>query len=287
MAVVEYLLGVCYTAPTMPFDFDDDQMSQQEQSSQPPQQETPPPPVKTQTAQGPRPRDLEEMDEIELKMAKAQYYWELMGSELLDTSDPLAEEVQNEVYQFLRQKLSELMGSGGTKRRKKTVAPEKPLWRPSEAVKRTVRHPAAKKWSRPARVTEAVPTGSTETGEEIVQSVTAPDGSLFEKVYRKFVDNDSQKVYYRAYVKDVTGKLVSDGNKYELALNSSGGQYFRVWSQQTLPSSKASFQTKQQLEAESNAHAAASLAALRTSLDDSGGIGKLLGAAISLAQKEE
>lgn len=285
----------------MPFDFDDDQMSESpRQPEQPAATQAPTTPSPdthkkkavralvqaTEEVGGYDSELAQEMDEIEQKMAKAQYYWELMGAELLDPSDPLAVDVQNEVHQFLRQKLAELMGT--PKKRKKL---DNQLWRPTEAVKRTLKRPAAKKWAGPAKPLpppEAPTPGSTSTGEEIVQSVVAPDGSTFERVYRKFVDTESGKEYYMAYAKDVTGTLVSDGNKYELAMNASGGRYFRVWSQQTLPASvKGVAQTKAQLESESSAHAAASMAAMKSMLDESGGIGKLLGAAISLAQKEE
>lgn len=217
-----------------------------------------------------------EMDEIELRMAKAQFYWELLGRQLLDTDDPLALEVEEEIRTFLKSKLAEIMGAPAPKKRgrKPQVAPA--VARPV-AMSRPIRKPAPRLTSVPS----AAATPKSAEGD-VVSIIEAPDGSKKEKIYRRAVDPDSQKVYYRGYDKvtvDGVTELVGDGNKYELAVNVNGGQYFRVLSQQALlPGVKHSTpSTPAQISAASEEHARVTLAAARRN--------PLLQAMIDMSQK--
>jgi len=116
------------------------------------------------------------------------------------------------------------------------------------------------------------------------QTIVTADGFTKERVFKRVKDSNLEnKEYYLGY--DIIGnEQVGDGNKYELATNASGGQYMRVLSHQTLPpnSNGVAAMTKAQLEAQSAAHAQASMASMRESIAKN----PLLAQAIQISQKE-
>ena len=97
------------------------------------------------------------------------------------------------------------------------------------------------------------------------------------------LDAESGNRYYLCYVKEAGAtEEVGDGNKYQLATGTTGGQYFRVISQQTLPESTkvvkpASFAD---VTAASEAHARHTLTEITKSSN-------ILTAAIGAALKSE
>ena len=210
-----------------------------------------------------------EYDEIEMKMAKAQYYWELMGTQLLaeSESDPAANEVESEVYAFIKARLATLMGTG-TKKVGRKPAPTPALnLKPKPRVKQkrtllgTVQNPA-----KPVSE-NLLPQGSTETDEYITVETVLADGASTSKAYRKMVDNESGKTYYLGY-DSRNGTLVADGNKYKLDVDVTGNNIFRVISQQSLPPGILGVgSTKAGIEAASNAHATQTIQLIKQNLN--------------------
>lgn len=256
----------------MPYDFDDDQLSNTVPEEVPVQ-------PKTEQVQGqvlpPKKRrqvqvQVSEDDELEIKMAKMQYYWDVVGNPIFpDTDDELAIEVENEIYAFVRGKLEELMGA--KKRGRKSVAvPKQPPKRVQASTVRTrhtprgVRQVGQQVAQRPI---SPVPQGANMTGEDIIQVIVDPNGFERQRIYRQMLDKATDRRYYLCYAKDSDGLEVGDGNKYELTTNSSGGQYFRVVSEQTLPQGSSSTQpmTLAAISQASEQHANATLAAIRRS----------------------
>lgn len=288
----------------MPFDFDDEQMS----SELPPE-----PTVKTvNVVAAPKPKPPEapkpmrtptpvfdEADEMEAKMAKMMYYRDVMNNVIFpDTDDPLAIEVEQEIQSFCQVRLREIMYSG-TKKRGRKPAPvtvfenkgRRATTRASEgrggglrdAARPLVRGGTNNQALAKAEPVAIAPTGTEMTGVEVVQEVTDPNGFKMQRTYRQVLDKASGRNYYLCYVKGSADTTeAGDGNKYELTANANGGQFFRVVSEQTLPQGMASVKpmTLQDITAASEAHANATMSAIRNSKNN------LLAAAISTALKE-
>lgn len=286
----------------MPFDFDDEQM---------PTEAPPEPSVKTIAAVAPPPappkpprrpvvaQGEDPDDELERKMLKMQYYWDIIGNPIFpDTDDEIALEVELEVQAFVRGKLAEVMGSGQKKRGRKpapmtvfenkgrratTRANEGRGGGLREAARPSVRQSLMASRAGPQTSVTAVPKGSEATGVEIIQEVTDPNGFKMQRTYRQVLDKASGRSYYLCYVKgSMDNAEYGDGNKYELGNNANGGQYFRVISEQTLPDGVASVKpmTLEAITAASEAHANATMNAIRNSKNN------LLSAAIQTALKE-
>lgn len=267
----------------MPIDFDDDQMLNEE----PKTQAEPNQPVEAQALPKPKRvvRPAQEIeDELELKMAKMQYYWDVVGNPIFpDTDDEIAIEVENEIHAFVRGKLEELMGR--KKGRKQQAVVSNRTRRPS--VERTpvvIRRAGVKTRTNRAPgsavKTPDVPKGASSTGEAITQSIIDPNGFEMKRIYRQMLDRNSGRKYYLCYTLDSNGTEVGDGNKYELTVNANGGQYFRVISEQTLPEGITSVKpmTLAAISQASEQHAHATLSAIRNNKNAS-----LLNAAIQTA----
>lgn len=180
-----------------------------------------------------------ELDPIEAKMLKLQFYWELLGADLFSTDDPLALEIEDEVRVFLRGRVEEVMGGGKTRGRKKQqvtppvslpvrVAAPRPA-RPISRARKNVSSPRAGRVG-PSAVAGEIPKTATDTGIEIIHEVPTTEGGLIVKKYRKLVDNESGREYYLSF--NENGE--SDGNKYTLIDGQNGNRIFRVISEQTL-----------------------------------------------------
>ncbi len=233
-----------------------------------------PAPVPEPSKTIPLPED-EEVDELTLRMTKAQYYWSLANARLLEEDDYIAAEVEAEVQGFVRERLAELMGSTAPKKRGRPAKLPEPL--PQRKVA-SVRPAPVKR--RPAA--QAAPATARDAGVELTREITAPDGEKRTKVFKKFVDNESGREYYLGF--DIAdGKRVGDGLKYELATNAAGGTYFRTINQQTILTEapkigKAQYEAIVQQQA--HQHAAAANAAIAKDP-----FGALISSAIQLAQR--
>lgn len=233
----------------------------------------------------------EEPDELTIRMSKAHYYWTIVNSRLLEEDDRFAQEVEQEMQDFARERLAALMGATAPKKRgrpSKTQA-KAPVSLPRTFVPRVSAQVAAKpllKSSTPK--TGDVPATAKDTGEEVLREIEMADGSKMTKVYKKVVDKDSGKVYYMGY--DVgPGGRTSDGQKYTLEQNAAGGQFFRVFNQQTILKDQPRVGKEQyeaQIQAESERHAAATLGAIKSGAFNYGGMGNLIAQAIEKAKRE-
>lgn len=212
----------------------------------------------------------EPMDELEVRMAKAQYYWDLMRAELFSDPDEIALEVEAEIRSFVKTRLAELMGTV-TKKRGRKPAQTKVIPRARPKV--------APRVATAAPRTAAPQTPERDEEEDVVQEIVAPDGSKRVKIYRKMVDAESGRVYYMGYDR-IGNKATSDGNRYELGVNSQGGQFFRVFSQQFIPPDQKMVKpmTAADISAASQRHAAETMEAIRKG-------NSVLAAAVALAQK--
>jgi hypothetical protein len=206
----------------------------------------------------------EEIDEVELRMAKAQYYWELMGLDPFEDADVAADEVWAEVQDFMRGRMAELMGM--KKPKKSKIAKKAVLKR--IPIKRKLGRPELTKPS-PVRAQQSTagtpaPADSTSTDDTVELETPLVGGGVKRKLYRKFFHVEAQREYWLGYDWSSTG-WQGDGNRYIKAVNENGTEYFRVLSQQTLPPGvKVNMPlTSAQIEAQSYAHSASTLRALK------------------------
>lgn len=231
----------------------------------------------------------DEPDELTVRMTKAQYYWALVNARLLEEEDDLAAEVEQEIQDFVRLRLSELVGASAPKKRGR---PAKAA--PKSTPKLTSRPPPVRARplvkslgavSRPAKSNaqeSGATSGATFTGHELVREIETQDGQKIKKIYKKMVDKESGKEYYVCYdLRD--GVQVGDGLKYEMTTNTSGGTYFRTINQQTVLTTPAKISKEQfeaQFQAQAQAHSAATLGAIGKSA-----FGNVLSSAIELAKR--
>lgn len=227
----------------------------------------------------------DEPDELTVRMTKAQYYWALVNARLLEEEDDLAAEVEQEIQDFVRLRLSELVGASAPKKRGRPAkaAPKLTSRPPPVRARPLVKSLGAV--SRPPKSNaqeSGATSGATFTGHELVREIETQDGQKIKKIYKKMVDKESGKEYYVCYdLRD--GVQVGDGLKYEMTTNSSGGTYFRTINQQTVLTTPAKISKEQfeaQFQAQAQAHSAATLGAIGKSA-----FGNILSSAIELAKR--
>lgn len=211
----------------------------------------------------------EEVNEIDLRMAKAQYYWEIMGLDPFEDPDMASDEVWAEVQNFCRERLAELMGMKKLpkKGKKRGAVPALPV------LKTTLRKPfknltklRAKDRDASKKASTPTPTTATSTEDSVEIETPLVGGGVKRKLYRRFIDKESTKEYWLGY--DWSGsQWTGDGNKYFKSVNQAGTEYFRVLSQQTLPPGVTINVplTSAQIEAQSYAHASQTMRALKKS----------------------
>lgn len=218
-----------------------------------------------------------QFDEIELKMVKAQLYFELMGLDLFEDVEPefepIAEMVRNEVMGFVKNQLNELMGNGSKKTQKKMAkaAPKVAASSLANVLKRknkviNKKAVEVQPTTAPTQVYSHPPDmAATETDDYITVETELPGGKVLTKVYRRMVDNATNNDFYLGFDSSAKGELIPDGNKYRMDVGPSGNQIFRVISSQTLPPGVKEVRpvSKAAFEAEMHAHAASTYAAVR------------------------
>lgn len=280
----------------MPFDFDDEQMPA-ETPAEPKVTKTtvvaaPPPAPKRERVE--RVRE-EVQDDEDATFDKILYYRDVAKNPIFpDTDDPIAIEVEVEIQDFCAARVRELMGRGQKKRGRRpapiTVFENKGRRATTRAnegrggglrdAARPISRPTVRGAAAPAGA--PIPKGTEMTGNDIIQEVTDPNGFKMQRTYRQVLDRASGRSYYLCFVKGSMDNVeTGDGNKYELAGNQNGGQYFRVISEQTLPEGVSSTKpmTLEAITAASEAHANATMNAIRNSKNN------LLSAAIQTALK--
>jgi hypothetical protein len=204
------------------------------------------------------PSDKMYLDELEVKMAKLHVYWELLKTSLFADPTSLTDEVQEEVFDYVKAQVAVLMGQkkpkkgvkkASRKHLRSAVMRPATSW-PASAVKKTI-------------TTQSVATKQSSDIENlfapddyVVESPTVDGQGKLERRYVKQVDTDSGKEYYLMAQRMLPGgKWMPDGNRYYKAQNEFGATVFRVINQQfkIIPTIGVA-KTNAQFSADSMAH---------------------------------
>lgn len=262
------------------FDFDDVDLDSAAPPKPEPQPEPEPQQVVVPMSFYSSEEEEDEPDELTIRMTKAQYYWSLVNSRLLEEDDDIAAEVEQEIQDFVRGRLAELVG--GTASPKKRGRPAKKV----AAIPAITPRPKVRTQKTNTRLTKTQESGAivgaTPTGHQIIREIETQDGEKIKKIYKKMLDKESGKEYYVCY--DLrNGVEVGDGLKYEMATNANGSTYFRTINQQTVINTQPKMSREQfeaQIQAQAQAHSAATLGAIGRSP-----FGNILSSAIELSKR--
>lgn len=281
---------VWYTC-CMPSDFDFEDVDLNPTPAAKPEVPAPPAPVQLEVGGSPDEtpqEESEEIDELSARLLKSQHYWAVVNSDSIgdmDPNSPLADEVMQEVRDFARERLMQLMGAAPTKKRGRPSKVKPMPKQPVKPVKFATKLPAIPRSKTATQKASVTPATASDTGQEILRIIECEDGTKLTKAYRKLIDKESGKEYYMGYDVDRSGNRVPDGQRYKLETNAAGAQFFRVFNQQTVLNAPQKL-GKEQYEAlfASQAQEAASktLSAMRNSRDP---MAKLFAAAVDISQR--
>jgi hypothetical protein len=199
------------------------------------------------------------LDEIEVKMAKLNVYWELLKTSLFANPTSITDEVQEEVFDYVKTQVAILMGQ---KKPSKKKAVKKT---PRQHLRSAVMRPSSPAASAVKKTATTQPVATKQSSEieglftpddYVVETPTVDSQGKLERRYVKQVDTESGKEYYLMAQRMLPGgKWMPDGNRYYKAQNEFGATVFRVINQQfkIIPTIGVA-KTNAQFSADSMAH---------------------------------